>query len=91
VIQHHDSNVRTIKRRQDMNIAVIGSGRIGGTYGSLWAKAGHNVTYGVRDPQGTNSKEVLERSPNAKIASIKEAVRDAAVVLLGGRGCRGEP
>jgi 8-hydroxy-5-deazaflavin:NADPH oxidoreductase len=65
-----------------MNIAVIGSGRIGGGYGSLWAKAGHNVTYGVRDPQGTNSKGVLEHSPNAKVASIVQAVRDAEVVLL---------
>lgn len=65
-----------------MNIAVIGSGRIGGGYGSLWAKAGHAVTYGVRDPQGTNIRRALEHSPNAKVASIPEAVRDAEVVLL---------
>jgi 8-hydroxy-5-deazaflavin:NADPH oxidoreductase len=81
-MRDHNGNVQINERRQDMNIAVIGSGRIGGAYGSLWAKAGHAVTYGVRGPQGTNSKGVLEHSPNAKVASIKEAVREAEVVLL---------
>jgi 8-hydroxy-5-deazaflavin:NADPH oxidoreductase len=65
-----------------MNIAVIGAGRIGGGYGLLWARAGHAVTYGVRDPHGTKARAALEHSPHAKVASIEEAVRDAEVVLL---------
>ena len=33
-----------------MNIAIIGAGNIGKTLGTKWARAGHQVTYGVRDP-----------------------------------------
>lgn len=33
-----------------MKIAVIGAGRVGATVGGRWAEAGHEITYGVRDP-----------------------------------------
>ena len=33
-----------------MKIAVIGAGNIGGTLGASWEKAGHEVTYQLRDP-----------------------------------------
>lgn len=33
-----------------MKIAIIGAGNIGGTVGEQWIKAGHDVTYGLRDP-----------------------------------------
>src|SRR5690242_11981689 len=33
-----------------MKVAVIGAGNIGGTLGGSWEKAGHEVTYGLRDP-----------------------------------------
>jgi 8-hydroxy-5-deazaflavin:NADPH oxidoreductase len=33
-----------------MRIAVIGAGKIGGTIGETWVKAGHHVVYGLRDP-----------------------------------------
>ncbi len=33
-----------------MRIAVIGAGNIGGTLGESWEKAGHDVTYQLRDP-----------------------------------------
>ncbi len=32
-----------------MNIALIGSSRIGGTLAQGWANAGHSITFGVRD------------------------------------------
>ena len=31
-----------------MRIAVIGTGHIGGTLGSKWRAAGHDVVYGTR-------------------------------------------
>ena len=31
-----------------MRIAVIGTGHIGGTLGSKWRAAGHDVVYGAR-------------------------------------------
>ena len=33
-----------------MRIGIIGAGNIGGTVGTLWAKAGHQVCFGVRRP-----------------------------------------
>lgn len=36
-------------------IAVIGAGNIGGTLGEIWQRAGHDVTYGVREPEGRGS------------------------------------
>ena len=61
-----------------MKIAVIGAGRIGSGYGLLWAKAGHDVTFGVRNPRADG----LPSGPNIGVSSIEEAVRDAEVVLL---------
>lgn len=54
-----------------MKVAVIGAGNIGGTIGDKWHKAGHEVTYGLREP---------EKKEGAK--SIDEALGDAEVVLL---------
>ncbi len=33
-----------------MKIAIAGAGKIGGTIGDRWSKAGHEVVYGLRDP-----------------------------------------
>src|SRR5438046_15144 len=55
-------------------IAVIGAGRIGGTIGAAWRRAGHQVTVGVRDPDGQR-----EGGP---FATPDAAGRDADVVLF---------
>ena len=53
-----------------MRIAVIGAGNIGGTLGSKWTQAGHEVVYGVRHPTGSD-----QTTPD-------QAVVDAEVVVL---------
>ena len=58
-----------------MRIAVIGKGNIGGSLGSKWRAAGHEVIYGARDGSG-------EGPGGAPVRSIGEAVKDADVVLL---------
>ena len=35
-----------------MRITVIGAGNVGGTLGRRWAGLGHDVTFGLRDPEG---------------------------------------
>ena len=58
-----------------MRIAVIGKGNIGGTLGSKWRAAGHDVVYGTRDGSG--------RGPGGvPVRSIGDALKDAEVVLL---------
>jgi hypothetical protein len=53
-----------------MRIAVIGRGNIGGTLGGKWAAAGHDVVYGVREPDGADT------------ATMAGAVDGADVVVL---------
>jgi 8-hydroxy-5-deazaflavin:NADPH oxidoreductase len=58
-----------------MRIAVIGKGNIGGTLGSRWRAAGHDVVYGARDGSG-------QGPGGAPARSIGDALKDAEVVLL---------
>jgi 8-hydroxy-5-deazaflavin:NADPH oxidoreductase len=65
-----------------MRIAVIGSGNIGGTLGRAWARAGHDVVFGVRDPQVAGTGSLLEGAPGAGVASVADAARGADTLLL---------
>ena len=58
-----------------MRIAVIGKGNIGGSLGSKWRAAGHDVVYGARDGSG-------EGPGGAPVLGIGDALKDADVVLL---------
>jgi predicted dinucleotide-binding enzyme len=64
-----------------MRIAIIGSGRIGGTVGKLWAKAGHQVRYSSRHPENLDAL-VSETGPNGSRSSIEEALAYGEVVLI---------
>jgi NADPH-dependent F420 reductase len=67
----------------NMKIAIIGAGNVGGTLGKRWAKAGHDVTYGVHDPAEAKIVTLLQESgTTAKAKSVPEAVRQADVVVL---------
>ena len=58
-----------------MRIAVIGKGNIGGSLGTKWRAAGHDVVYGARDGSG-------EGPGGAPVRSIGDALKDADVVVL---------
>jgi len=58
-----------------MRIAVIGKGNIGGSLGTKWRAAGHDVVYGARDGSG-------EGPGGAPVLGIGDALKDADVVLL---------
>ena len=63
-----------------MRIGVIGSGRIGGTLGRGLAAAGHEVTYGWRDPTKPVPDDL--RHERGAVAPVAEAVGGADVVIL---------
>ncbi|KIL37804.1 NADP oxidoreductase [Gordoniibacillus kamchatkensis] len=66
-----------------MKIAIIGSGHIGGTLGQLWATKGHEVMFGSRDPQSDKLQKLLQRAgPNARAASVRDAIAFGEVILL---------
>jgi predicted dinucleotide-binding enzyme len=64
-----------------MKIGVIGSGRIGGLVGTLWARAGHEVKFSSRHPEQLD-KLVAEAGPPASRGSVDEAARFGDVVLI---------
>ena len=64
-----------------MKIGIIGSGRIGSTFGGLWAKAGHEVMFSDRDPE--QAKRAMDGlGPRARIGSVPEAVAFGDAILI---------
>lgn len=64
-------------------IAVIGAGNVGGTLGRRWARAGHIVRFGVRDPGRTDLRHLLVQAGNGASAHPPaEAVTGADIVVL---------
>jgi predicted dinucleotide-binding enzyme len=64
-----------------MNIGIVGSGRIGGVVGKLWARAGHNVIFSSRHPE-TLAGLAAEAGPGASSGTIEEALDFGEVILL---------
>jgi predicted dinucleotide-binding enzyme len=65
-----------------MRIAVIGKGNIGGSLGSKWIAAGHDVVYGTRDGSGEGPPGASTGPGGAPVASIGDAIEHADVVVL---------
>jgi hypothetical protein len=66
-----------------MRIAVIGIGMVGGTLGRRWAREGHEVMFGVREPSSEKVGQLLADSgENAKAGSVAEAAAFGEVVVL---------
>lgn len=64
-------------------IGIIGAGNIGGTLGTAWAKTGHPVMFGVRDPQSGKVQRLLyELGSNLRIGKLEEAAAFGEVVLF---------
>jgi len=62
-------------------IGVIGSGRIGGTVGGLWVKAGHPVLFSSRHPEAL--KPLVDGlGPLARAGTVAEAIAFAEVLFL---------
>lgn len=64
-----------------IKIATIGAGHIGGTLGSLWARAGHPVMFSSRHPEELKGL-VDGLGGGARAGTITEAIAFADAVLL---------
>ncbi|HVH80062.1 MAG TPA: NAD(P)-binding domain-containing protein, partial [Stellaceae bacterium] len=56
-----------------MRIAIIGAGNVGQAVGQGWAKHGHEVRYGVRDPADPKYRG-LAAAPSAEAAANAEVI-----------------
>ncbi len=62
-------------------IGIIGAGQVGGTLGTLWAKAGNEVLFASRHPDELKGL-AAQAGPSAKTGTPAEAVAFADVVLI---------
>ena len=66
-----------------MKIGVIGSGRVGGTIGELWVKAGHEVVFSAKTMDEVNSLLAnLKLGPRARAGTPKQAAAFGEAVLI---------
>ncbi len=66
-----------------MNIAIIGTGNVGGALGISWSKKGHRIIFGARNPQDARVQTLISSTAGkATAASIEEAVQQARIVVL---------
>lgn len=64
-----------------MNIAIIGTGNVGGALATQWSKKGHNIYLGVQDTNKFKGVELLKNEHTA-VSSICEAVKKSDTILI---------
>jgi predicted dinucleotide-binding enzyme len=70
-----------LAQTRPLKIGVIGSGRIGSTFGGLWAKAGHQIMFSDRDAE--QAKRAAESvGARARTGTVEEAVAFGDAVLI---------
>src|SRR5690348_10680123 len=66
-----------------MNIGVLGTGDVGRVLGSAFARLGHDVKIGSREPRSDKLRVWLEQTgPNATSGTFAEAAAFGEVVVL---------
>lgn len=64
-------------------VAVIGTGNVAGALGPAFAKQGHRIVYGSRDPGASKAQTLVKRTgPDTSVVSPTEAVAGADIVVL---------
>jgi predicted dinucleotide-binding enzyme len=66
-----------------LKIAILGAGNVGSALGTRWARLGHTVTFGVRDPYAGKVQALLiAAGGNASATAVAGAATGAEVVAL---------
>ncbi len=66
-----------------MDIAILGTGRVGSALGSRWAQKGHRIFYGAREPESEEVQKLVDRSgPQAAAMSVREAAAVGEIIVL---------
>jgi 8-hydroxy-5-deazaflavin:NADPH oxidoreductase len=65
-----------------MKLAIIGAGNVGGALGEGWARAGHEITFGVPNPSDAKHQAAAAGAGGARVASVAEAIDGAEAIVL---------
>jgi 8-hydroxy-5-deazaflavin:NADPH oxidoreductase len=65
-----------------MNIGIIGSGKMGGGLGKIWAKAGHQVIFSYSRDENKLRQLAASAGETAKVGTPEVAVAESDVIML---------
>ncbi len=65
-----------------MRIAIIGAGNVGGTLGARWAQKGHQIVFGVKNPDDERTRALVAKVPGTRAALVADAAAGSEVVVL---------
>jgi 8-hydroxy-5-deazaflavin:NADPH oxidoreductase len=66
-----------------MKISIVGAGRIGSALGRGWAQAGHDIMFGVRNPEDAELKQLIaELGGRPTVGSPQEAAAFGEVIVF---------
>lgn len=65
-----------------MNIAIIGTGNVGGALAGKLADAGHKVILGVRDVNNFKGEELLSLGKTITAKPIADAVKESEAIII---------
>ena len=64
-----------------MNIAIIGTGNVGGALATNWSKKGHNIHLGVRDVNQFKGMDLLKNDHTIAMP-IRDAIAQSEAILI---------
>lgn len=65
-----------------MKIGILGGGSVGGTLGIVWTRHGHEIVFGVRQPDAADMKEVLHQcGGRARASGPQQAAAFGEVIV----------
>jgi NADPH-dependent F420 reductase len=65
-----------------MQIAILGTGNVGGTLGKRLAALGNTIHFGSRDPASAKAQAAAAEANGARVSTFSEAVADSDLVIL---------
>jgi 8-hydroxy-5-deazaflavin:NADPH oxidoreductase len=66
-----------------MKIAVIGAGNVGGALGRLWAGKGHDIAFGLRDPNNPKYAALLKSiGDRGRVTTVGDAAAFGDIVVF---------
>ena len=65
-----------------MKITIIGAGNVGTALGNAWTKRGHEIAFGVRDPESAKSRSLAKQFPTAHLLLNGAAAQKAEIIVL---------
>ena len=75
------ASLSSAQTSRPLRIGIIGSGNIGGAIGTLWARAGHEILFSSRNPDGLKGL-VAEAGPKTRAGLPQAAAAFGPVVFL---------